>query len=121
MEKRFETGEIRKLPDYVGLLKERECHQARVKVLEKYVLFERSMNFCLVEAEKNLLHRDILEILGDFVKEDSQRRNIFEVRDRIAKSGHSILADEVFKQFIVNKDKKMNTLCIKGVSNSGKT
>ena len=26
MEKRFEVGEVRKLPDFIGLLKERECH-----------------------------------------------------------------------------------------------
>ena len=71
MEKRFETGEIRKLADYIGLLKERECHLARVKVLEKYILFERSMNFCLVESEKNLMHRDIIDILREFLKDDS--------------------------------------------------
>ena len=36
-------------------------------------------------------------------------------------SGHDILAKAVFDQFIFGKDKKKNTLLIKGVSNSGKS
>ena len=63
MEKRFESGDIRKLADYIGLLKLHACNEARVKLLEKYSLFERAMNYCLVEAERNLAHRNMREIL----------------------------------------------------------
>jgi len=56
MENRFKNGEIRKLSDYVKLLKDHECNEARMKTLEKYPLFERAMNFCMVDAEKNLVH-----------------------------------------------------------------
>ena len=63
MEKKFESGDIRKLADYIGLLKLHACNDARVKLLEKYSLFERAMNYCLVDAERNLAHRDMKEIL----------------------------------------------------------
>ena len=50
------------------------------------------MNYCLVEAEKNLVHRDLKDILFTFIKEDTERRNIYEIRNKIESSGHSFLA-----------------------------
>ena len=64
----------------MDLLKDQECNDSRFKVLEKYILFERAMNYCLVKAEKNLLHRDLREILKEFVREDLYNRNIGDIK-----------------------------------------
>ena len=64
----------------MDLLKDQECNDSRFKVLEKYILFERAMNYCLVKAEKNLVHRDLREILKEFVREDLYNRNIGDIK-----------------------------------------
>ena len=54
MEDRFTNGGVRCLHDYLCLLKKHKNDKARIKVLREQQLFERAMNFCLVEAEANL-------------------------------------------------------------------
>ena len=80
----------------MDLLKENACDDARFKVLEKYILFERAMNFCLVKAEKSLIHQDLKNILADFVKEDTEERSLSQVRKKIRTSGHAFIAEEIF-------------------------
>ena len=62
-------------------MKGHECNEARMKILERYTLFERAINFCYVEAEKNLIHRTHREVLANFITDQNQRRNIYEVRE----------------------------------------
>ena len=69
METRFKDGEIRSFYEYRDLLNDHKNHCARVKTLEKFNLFERAMNDCIIRSENDLKSRSKLEILEDFIKE----------------------------------------------------
>lgn len=83
MESRFTNGQIRSLTEYISLLKEHKNDGARIKVMREYALFDRCMNYCLVDAETNLKARELKNILKDYVKEYPAERNILSIRERI--------------------------------------
>jgi hypothetical protein len=89
LEDRFAGGGVRSLHDYLCLLKKHKNDKARIKVLREQQLFERAMNFCLVEAEANLKHRSLQDILRDYVKEQIDGEEIRAVKKRINNSGHA--------------------------------
>ena len=57
MEERFKSGEIRCLNDFIRILDSGKNDKARIRVFEKYAIFEMAMNFRLSEAEANLKRR----------------------------------------------------------------
>ena len=69
MEKRFENGEIRTYANFMSLLRTHAVHKARLKVLKEQNLFERALAFCLIQADKNLVHKKLDDILNNFLKE----------------------------------------------------
>ena len=91
MEKRFTNGEIRKLSEYIILLKDHKNDRARLKVMREYALFERDFNFFLAEAEANLQSKELKEILFDFIKDYPDEYDMESVIARIEDSGHAPL------------------------------
>ena len=63
MEDRFANGGIRNVHEFLRLLDQHRNHRARIKVLKEMPLFERAMNFRLIEAEANLKARDLKDVL----------------------------------------------------------
>ena len=55
------------------------------------------MNYCILEAEKTLVHSDLRSIITDYIQSDLVRRNIFDVRDRIELSGHRDVIRTLFE------------------------
>ena len=88
MEDRFANGGIRNVHEFLRLLDQHKNDKARIKVLKEQPLFERAMNFRLLEAEANLKERDLKDVLTDYVRENGEVRAIHIVRKRIDKSGH---------------------------------
>ena len=60
-------------------------------------------------------------MLDNFLKENVDKKNKYEVINRMEDSGHNILVRTFFNQFFLPTNNKQKTLVIKGVSNSGKT
>ena len=46
------------------------------------------MNDCIVEREANLEHRDLADVLKDYIKENPAHENVFKIIDRMEKSCH---------------------------------
>ena len=72
MEKRFEKGQLRRVIDYIALLKENANDIARFKVQRLKNTFESIMEQALKANETNLFHRDLRDILKLFISEDTE-------------------------------------------------
>ena len=96
MESKFQENEIRSLFDYRNLMKKYSNNVSRIKVLNNNKLFELALNDCVLEAEENLNHRPLKEVLLEYLKEDTEDRNIEQVITIINNSGHKHLIDQFF-------------------------
>ena len=67
LRKRFKAGEIRTFLGYKQLLKHNDRNDAYYMVTKSRHLFEGEINDCLIEAEETLEHRNLIDILNEYV------------------------------------------------------
>ena len=87
----------------------------------KFRVFELSMSYKLIEAQRNMTRLNLKDILIEKVSQDEVDRPLDLVQRRIKLAGHVNLIKTFFEQFFRPTDTKKNTLMIEGISNSGKT
>ena len=80
MEKKIKSGDIRNLFDYRELLDESNHNEAKMKFIRDHKLFELTLNYCLAQGEKNLMHVPLKDILVKYCDEDHEYWNIQEIK-----------------------------------------